>query len=120
LGGSYSNREGGAPQAMTRIPAVLAAAALAAFLMPVAQAQPTPVVCQPHGAVKAKLLRQYGEVLVARGLAGSSLLEIFASASGTFTILLTRPEMQGLACIQGVGQDFNLTGNEYPVQGKKS
>jgi|TARA_R110000824_G_scaffold308833_3_gene496257 hypothetical protein len=105
---------------MTRV-AALAAAALAAFLMPVAQAQQSPVVCQPHGAVKAKLLRQYGEILVARGLAGgTALLEIYASRSGSFTVLLTRPEMRGLTCIQGAGQDFALTGNKYPPKGKKS
>ena len=106
---------------MTRA-AALAAAALAAFLMPAAEglAQPTPMVCQPHQAIKAKLLREYGEVLVARGVASTALIEIFASRSGTFTILLTRPEMRGLSCIQGVGSDFVLTGNDYPVQGKRS
>jgi hypothetical protein len=98
---------------MTRA-AALAAAALAAFLMPAAQAQPTPMVCQPHAAVTDKLLRQYGEVLVAMGLAGSALFEIYASSRGTFTVLLTRPEMAGLSCIQGVGTDFTLTGNAFP------
>jgi len=96
----------------------LAAAALAAFLMPVAQAQSIPVVCRPHADITTKLASQYGEVLVAMGLAGSSLLEVFASSKGTFTILLTRPEMKGLSCIQGAGTDFVLTGNEYPKKEK--
>ena len=98
----------------------LAAAALAAFLMPVAQAQSIPVVCRPHADITTKLASQYGEVLVAMGLAGSSLLEVFASSKGTFTILLTRPEMKGLSCIQGAGTDFVLTGNKYPKKGEAS
>ena len=99
---------------MTRIPVALAAAALAAFLMPVAQAQSIPVDCSPHAEVTTKLETQYGEVLVGMGLAGSSLFEVYASKKGTFTVLLTRPGMKGLTCIQGAGTDFVLTGNEYP------
>jgi|TARA_R110002072_G_scaffold176228_1_gene332132 hypothetical protein len=86
----------------------------------VAQAQSVPAICQPHGVVKEKLERQYGEVLVAMGLAGTALFEVYASEAGTFTVLLTRPEMRGLSCIQGAGQDFILTGNEYPKVKKGS
>lgn len=105
---------------MTRIPAALAAAALAAFLMPVAQAQSIPVVCRTHDEITTKLEKQYGEVLVAMGLAGSSLFEVYASSKGSFTVLLTRPEMKGLSCIQGAGTDFTLTGNKYPKKGEAS
>jgi hypothetical protein len=84
------------------------------------QAQSIPVVCQPHADVTAKLEKQYGEVLIAMGLAGTALFEVYASAKGTFTVLLTRPEMRGLTCIQGAGTDFILTGNEYPKVKKGS
>jgi hypothetical protein len=97
-----------------------AAAFIFLLLGSVAYAQPTPVLCQPHGVVKEKLERQYGEVLVAMGLAGTALFEVYASEAGTFTVLLTRPEMRGLSCIQGAGQDFILTGNEYPKVKKGS
>jgi len=96
----------------------LAAAALAAFLMPVARAQSIPVVCRPHAEITTKLATQYGEVLVGMGLAGAALFEVYASAKGTFTVLLTRPGMKGLTCIQGAGTDFVLTGNEYPKKEK--
>ena len=101
---------------MTRALAIAAAAALmAAFLMPTAQAQqPMPLVCQPHAKIKQELNEKYNEVLVAMGLAGRSLLEIYAGKSGGFTIVLMRPEMGGLACIQGAGTDFVLTGNKFP------
>lgn len=97
---------------------VLTAAALAAFLMPVApaQAQLIPVICQPHKLVADKLLKEFDEVLVAHGLAGSRLLELYASRDGTFTVLLTRTD--GLTCIQGAGTNFILTHNEYPKRGK--
>jgi len=103
---------------MTRIPAALAAAALAAFFMPVAQAQLIPVVCRPHAEITTKLEKQYGEVLVGMGLSGEALFEVYASAKGTFTVLLTRPGMKGLTCIQGAGTDFVWTGNEYPKKEK--
>ena len=77
-----------------------------------AQAQTIPVICQPHKVVADKLLKEFDEVLVAHGLAGSRLLELYASRDGTFTVLLTRTD--GLSCIQGAGTNFILTHNEYP------
>jgi len=90
------------------------------FLVFSVQAQGIPVVCKPHADITSKLKKQYGEVLIAMGLAGSSLFEVYASSKGTFTVLLTRPEMKGLSCIQGAGTDFVLTGNKYPKKGEAS
>ena len=101
---------------MTRILAVLIIILLAGTV----QAQSIPVVCKPHEALEAKLKKDYGEIRVAMGLAGSSLFEVYASAEGTFTVLLTRPEMKGLSCIQGAGTDFVLTGKKFPKKGKPS
>ena len=101
---------------MTRILAVLIIILLAGTV----QAQSIPVVCEPHEALEAKLKKDYGEIRVAMGLAGSSLFEVYASAEGTFTVLLTRPEMKGLSCIQGAGTDFVLTGKKFPKKGKPS
>jgi len=91
-----------------------AAALIFIFMVTAVQAQPIPTVCQPHGSVKEKLEREYGEVLVAMGLAGSALFEVYASAKGTFTVMLTRPDMNGLSCVQGAGTDFTFTGNAFP------
>ena len=101
---------------MTRILAVLILILLAGTV----QAQSVPVVCRPHAEITAKLEQKYGEVLIAMGLAGRALFEVYASEKGTFTVLLTRPEMKGITCIQGAGTDFTLTGNKYPKKGKAS
>ena len=85
-----------------------------------AYAQGIPVVCRPHAEITAKLEKKYGEVLIAMGLAGRALFEVYASEKGSFTVLLTRPEMKGVTCIQGAGTDFTLTGNKYPKKGKAS
>ena len=86
----------------------------------VAQAQSVPVICQPHDVIVTKLEKEYGEVQVAIGSAGSSLFEIYASAEGSFTVLLTRPDMNGISCIQGAGTDFSLTGKPLAKKGEPS
>jgi hypothetical protein len=99
---------------------ILAVSVLFLVLTGVVQAQTTPVVCQPNQVLTEKLRIKYGEILVARGFAGSALFEVFASRAGSFTVLLTRPERPNLTCIQGAGTDFILTGNEYPKVKKGS
>ena len=99
---------------MTRALAALTVAALmAAFLMPIVQAQ-QPTICQPHAEVNRTLLDRYQEVVIAMGLAGNALFELYASKSGTWTVVVTRPSMNNLPCIQGTGTDLQLTGNKYP------
>lgn len=101
---------------MTRLSVLAAAALVAAFLMPAAKAQQQPLVCQPHHKISEHLRQAYGEVVVVTGLAGSdALFELFASEkNGTWTVIITRPSMGNLSCIQGAGTDFSLTGNESP------
>ena len=100
---------------MTRLAALTAAAVLAAFLMPAAKAQQSmPVVCQPHSKISAHLRKAFSEVVVVTGVAGSALLEVLASESGTWTVVVTRPSM-GLACGQGTGTGFEFTGAEFPA-----
>ena len=99
---------------MTRLSALTAAAVLAAFLMPAAKAQQMPLVCQPHAKIAEHLRKAFSEVVVANGLAGNALFEVYASEAGTWTVLVTRPSMNNLSCVQGTGTDFSLTGNKYP------
>ena len=99
---------------MTRLVALTAAALMAAFLMPAAKAQQMPVVCQPHSKISAHLLQAFREVVVVTAIAGSALFELYASKSGTWTVVVTRPSM-GLACIQGTGTGFEFTGAEFPA-----
>lgn len=100
---------------MTRLAALTAAALVAAFLMPAAWGQGMPVVCKSHADMSKHLKTNFGEVVIAMGLAGpGALFELYASTAGTWTVILTRPSMANLSCIQGAGTDFELTGNEPP------
>ena len=99
---------------MTRLAAALIASSMLAFFTPAALAQSIPTICQPHNKIKEFLEKKNFEVLIAQGLAGNSLFQLYANAKGQWTVLIMRPQMQGISCIQGAGTDFQLTGNEYP------
>ena len=101
---------------MTRFAAI---AALALFMATSAVAQQMPVVCQPHDKIASHLKKQFSEIVVVTGLAGEALFELFASESGTWTVLVTRPSMNNLACVQGTGTAFSFTGIEFPPPEKK-
>jgi hypothetical protein len=60
--------------------------------------------CAERSTVIARLAERYGETLQSLGLqTNSSILEVYASeATGTWTILLTRPN--GVACLVASGQ----------------
>ncbi len=67
-----------------------------------AQAQ---VFCGERGAVVTSLEKTYSETLVSMGLASNGvIIEILASPSGTFTIILTRPN--GLSCVMATGENW--------------
>ena len=104
---------------MTRLAAALIASLMLAFFTPAALAQSIPTICQPHSKIKEFLEMKNFEVLIAQGLAGNSLFQLYANAKGQWTVLIMRPQMQGISCIQGAGTAFELTGNEYPVMPKK-
>ncbi len=72
-----------------------------AFL-PSAQAQP---ICGERRALVATLEKTYSETPVSVGLASNgAIIEIFASPTGTFTIILTRPN--GLTCVMAAGESW--------------
>ena len=104
---------------MTRLAAALIASLTLAFFTPAAKAQQMPVVCQPHSKIATHLEKQFREVVVVTGLAGEALFELFASESGTWTVVITRPSMNNLACVQGTGTALTFTGIEYPEPEKK-
>ena len=70
-----------------------------AFL-PSAQAQP---ICGERRALVATLEKTYSETPVSVGLASNgAIIEIFASPTGTFTIIVTQPN--GLTCVMAAGE----------------
>lgn len=62
--------------------------------------------CAPRGHVVDRLMTKYGESPVSVGLGSKgALVEVFANqASGTWTIVVTRPD--GISCLAASGQDF--------------
>lgn len=62
--------------------------------------------CLPHEEAVAKLKQHYGEQKVGLGIGpgGQSVLELFVSETGTWTVLVTRPN--GLSCITMSGDGW--------------
>lgn len=89
----------------------LVALALMAWSFPgVAQA---PVVCAERQAIAEKLDAEYAETPVAAGLTADGLMiEVFASAAGTFTILVTRPG--GPSCVVAAGEGWESRAADRP------
>ena len=84
--------------------AVTLAVALAwwAFFTPPAKAD---AVCGERRAIIADLEKTYSEVPVSIGLeTNGSVIEVLASPSGSFTIILTQPN--GLACVMAAGENW--------------
>ncbi len=70
-----------------------------AFL-PSAQAQS---ICGERRALVANLQNTHSETPVSVGLGSNgTIIEVFASPSGTFTIILTQPN--GLSCVMAAGE----------------
>lgn len=61
--------------------------------------------CLPHEGASAKLRQQYGEKLLGRGVSSDgTLLEIFLSSKGSFTVIKTAPT--GLSCVVDYGEGW--------------
>lgn len=73
---------------------------IAAFLV---QSQPQP--CGPRDQVEKRIWKQYGESVIGAGIVPGGTLYVTANpTTGTFTILLRRPD--GMACVLMGGTGF--------------
>lgn len=62
-------------------------------------------VCAPREIVAQALGREYGEAQVGAGLADGNIIELWVNAeTGTFTLLVTRPD--GISCMVGAGDSW--------------
>lgn len=90
---------------MTRLPfsaKCLAAAVAALAFQGQAAAQQ---VCGARAKIVEILEKKYQETLTNFGIAGQkNLLEVFSSAKGSWTIILTTPE--GVTCVMAAGKDW--------------
>ena len=76
------------------------------FLTCTAAAQPA---CGPRTELVKHLADRYGEAQVGIGLdASGRLVEIFASTSGTFTVILSMPD--GNSCVATTGKSWRTDG----------
>lgn len=81
------------------------AGALAAVILLVAGAAMAQTMCGLRDAIVKNLEQTYSEESVAIGLASNGgLIEVFASPSGSFTIILT--QTNGFSCVMATGEDF--------------
>ncbi|MGV6813089.1 MAG: hypothetical protein ACWA47_12625 [Brevirhabdus sp.] len=76
-----------------------------------AQAQDRPRNCAPRASVLEHLASNFGERRRAIGLnANNTVMELFASETGSWTITITLPN--GLTCLAAAGQAFEDTVDE--------
>ena len=86
---------------MKTLESLLALSCLVALAVP-AQAQ---APCGDRGEIVKMLNKKYSERPHALGIANqANLLEVYTSTSGSWTILITKP--QGVSCIIGTGQSW--------------
>jgi len=88
------------------------------FLTQQAQAEQQPQ-CAPRDVVLEQLAGAYGESRRAIGLnANNTIMELFASEAGSWTITITLPN--GLTCLAAAGEAFEDTSAEgLPPQGEQ-
>lgn len=83
------------------------------FLSATAWGQP---MCAPREQVVARLSQEFGEVPTAPGLMGNgNLMEITTAPSGTWTVLVTRPD--GLSCFVASGDGWVQKATAVPRRG---
>ncbi|MBT3361919.1 MAG: hypothetical protein HN403_20025 [Rhodospirillales bacterium] len=88
---------------------LLAFSVLAIFLFLGGQASAQVAACGDRGSIAEKLDDGYSELPVAMGLsANGSVVEVFASMTGTFTIIVTQPD--GMSCILVTGESWEGIG----------
>ncbi len=70
--------------------------------------------CLPHEEAIARLQRDHSETAMGFGLGnrGQSVMELFTSESGSWTVLITRTN--GLSCITASGENWTPTETEIP------
>jgi hypothetical protein len=90
-----------------RVAAVALLCAAAVVMCPPEAAAQAPVspACGPRKAVLEQLGREYGEVPVAHGVtAEGALMEMLASPSGSWTLLISLPN--GQTCLAATGDSY--------------
>lgn len=73
--------------------------------------------CAPRDHVITHLTTKYAETRRGIGIAANDMvMEIYASDSGSWTIVVTTP--QGMTCLVASGQGFESLAEELPARGE--
>lgn len=81
------------------------AMALAVGLIAMTKSAQAQAMCGERSAVLGNLEKMYSETPVSMGLSGNgAVIEVLTSPSGSFTIILTRPN--GLSCVMAAGENW--------------
>lgn len=103
-------RESHGPTVIGYMLAALSGAIVAAIVLGLASAahaQETPPGCYPREDLR-QALQNMGEVPIAIGLTSpTTMLEVYAGADGTFSIVETNPS--GVSCLMRFGAAFEFT-----------
>lgn len=92
--------------------------AMAILLIPVKSAEANKH-CNTKEIVASHLLKNFQEVPVSIALSYvKNLVQIFASKTGTWTLVVTTP--QGISCITGSGENWFLIENPFEPTGSLS
>ena len=98
---------------------ILMLALILTFGAGVAQAQSEPQTlaqCAPREQVLATLSDRYGESRRAIGLAANAtVMELFASETGSWTMTVTLPD--GIVCLVASGEHFEAVQDPLPAKG---
>jgi len=81
---------------------------IGAMILAGQHAQAQTANCAPHDIITERLITRYGERRQAMGLGGgNTVLELYASDAGTWSILITSPD--GISCLVAAGRAFTLS-----------
>ncbi len=73
--------------------------------------------CAPRDEIVAQLASQYRESRQSIGIAANNaVIEVFASETGTWTLLATMPS--GQACMIASGESFETLAEQLPAKGQ--
>ena len=82
----------------------------------VGHSQGAPAQCGPRADVMAVLGGKFSETRRGMGLAGpAQVVELFASASGSWTVTVTLPD--GRTCLLASGEGWEAVAEELPARG---
>ena len=87
---------------------------VASLLVLAGTAQAQQFRCLPHEEAARRLQQYHGESAKGLGIGnrGASVIELFTSETGSWTILVTRTD--GLSCITASGENWTPTETEIP------